>query len=41
MSESDSTDMKLDQIQYNWKMFEKFCNRLSDSGLNSLLVAMG
>ena len=41
MSENDSTDTKLDQIQSNWKMFEKFCNRLSDSGLNSLLDAMG
>jgi hypothetical protein len=41
MSENDSTDMQVDQIQSNWKLFEKFCKRLSDSGLNSLLDAMG
>jgi hypothetical protein len=41
MSENDSTNMQVDQIQSNWKLFEKFCKRLSDSGLNSLLDVMG
>jgi hypothetical protein len=41
MSENNNTDDQINQIQTNWTLYEKFCRRLSDSGLNELLDAIG